>query len=102
MLSRFVGNTSIKNVERMTYNIIVTWRETETSFDSLDKDDFETTSRNMINDGFDNLRIEWYEKGDLSLPDLITVFVYWEDPDVAPEYELVRKWGRKFLESLRD
>ncbi|MFT6906189.1 MAG: hypothetical protein ACJAS1_002854 [Oleiphilaceae bacterium] len=44
----------------MTYNIIVTWRETETSFDSLDKDDFETTSRNMINDGFDNLRIEWY------------------------------------------
>ncbi len=50
--------------------------------------------RNMIDDGFDNLQIEWCEKGDLPLPDRTVVFVYWEELDIAPEYEQVRNWGK--------
>ena len=49
--------------------------------------------QNMIDDGFDNLQTEWYQKGKAQLPDLLLVFVYWEDPDTAPEYQQIHKWG---------
>jgi hypothetical protein len=86
-------------MEREIYYIVVTWREGESSIDSLNKDEFEIMRRNMIDDGFDNLQIEWYESGILPLPDRILVFVYWEDPDIAPEYKQVRKWGVEVAKS---
>ncbi|MFD2232147.1 hypothetical protein [Alkalimarinus sediminis] len=88
-------------MERITYNIVVTWREGEASFQSLDQNDFEIMRCNMIDSGFENLHVEWYALGDLPLPDKIMVFVYWEKPDVAPEYEQVRKWGKEVIESQR-
>lgn len=86
-------------MDRNEYRIVVAWREGESSPRLLDKNDFELMSRNMIDDGFDNLQVEFYEAGNLKLPDRIVVFVYWEDPDIAPGYEQVRKWGLDFVAS---
>lgn len=86
-------------MERNEYHIVVAWREKESSFQALEKSDFEIMRRNMIDDGFDNLQVEWYENGNLSLPDRIVVFVYWEDPDTAPGYEQVRNWGLEIVAS---
>lgn len=90
-----------ENMNRNTYHIIVTWREGDSSIQSLNKDDFESMRRGMIDGGFNNLQIEWYESGNLHLPDRVLVFVYWENPDTAPDYEQVRKWGREMAESHR-
>ncbi len=86
-------------MERKIYYIVATWREGESSIDLLSKEDFEIMRRNMIDDGFDNLQIEWYESGSLALPDRFSVFVYWEAPDIAPEYKEVRKWGLEAAKS---
>jgi len=86
-------------MERNECHIVVTWREEESSSQALTENDFEIMRRNMIDDGFDNLQIEWYEIGNLSLPDRIVVFVYWEYPDTAPSYEQVRSWGSEIVAS---
>ena len=88
-------------MDRITYYIVVTWREGESSIQSLDKNEFEAMRRGMIDEGFSNLQVEWYESGNLQLPDRILVFVYWEDPDSAPEYDQVRKWGSETAKSHR-
>ncbi len=85
-------------MNRITYCIFVTWREGEASIiQSLNEDDFEAMRRGMIDEGFSNLLTEWYEPGSMQLPDRILVFVYWEAPDSAPDYDLVRKWGNKMI-----
>ena len=88
-------------MERITHYILVTWREDEASIQSLNKNDFEAMRRGMIDEGFSNLQIEWYEPGSLQLPDRILVFVYWEDPDTAPDYDQVKTWGSETVESHR-
>lgn len=80
-------------MNRKNFYIAVTWREGESSIQCLESEDFETFRRNMIDDGFENQQVEWYEPGQNTLPDRVIVFVYWEYPDLAPSYDQVRKWG---------
>jgi hypothetical protein len=86
-------------MNRNEYYIVVAWREGDASLQALNQNDFGIMRRNMIDDGFDNLQVEWYETGKLALPDRIVVFVYWEEPDTAPDYEQVRNWGIEIVSS---
>lgn len=80
-------------MSRISHHIVVTWRESEATIQSLEKPEFDAMSRAMIDDGFCNLLVEWYESRGAELPDKISVFVYWEAPDTAPDYAQVRRWG---------
>jgi hypothetical protein len=88
-------------MDRTTQYVFVTWREREASIQCLNEKDFEAMRRAMIDEGFRNLQSEWYEPGNLRLPDRIVVFVYWEDPDTAPEYIHVKEWGSEVAGSNR-
>ena len=88
-------------MNRTIHYVFVTWRECKASAQSLNDTDFEAMRRGMIDEGFSNLQAEWYETGNLRLPDRIVLFVYWEDPDTAPEYSQVKEWGSAVAQSYR-
>ena len=88
-------------MDRTVRYVFVTWREHKASIQSLNGKDFEAMRRGMIDEGFSNLQVEWYERGSLRLPDRIVTFVYWEDPDTAPEYSQVKAWGSEVARSHR-
>jgi hypothetical protein len=81
-------------MERKIQYVFVTWRERKASIQSLNDKDFEAMRRGMIDEGFSNLQVEWYESGNLRLPDR-------EDPDTAPEYSQVKEWGSEVARSHR-
>jgi hypothetical protein len=86
-------------MDRITYHIMISWRDGEALVQSLSEKDFEAMRRRMIDEGFSNLQCEWYESGSQDLPDRIVVFVYWEEPDNPPEYSQVQGWGREAASS---
>ncbi len=88
-------------MDRKTQYVFVEWRESKASIQSLNDEDFEVMRRRMVDEGFRNLQVEWYETGNLRLPNRIVTFVYWEDPDIAPEYSQVREWGSEVARSHR-
>jgi len=85
----------------MTHYIFITWREGRSTIESLDKSDFDAMRRGMIDEGFHNIHIEWYEPGDSDLPDHVLVFAYWEDPDSAPDYGQLQIMGSEAVISNR-
>lgn len=82
-------------MNRTTYHILVAWREGEANVSSEESERFGSARQFFIDQGFMNLQAEWYAPGAGKLPDLIRLFVYWEDPDTSPSYEQLRTWGNE-------
>jgi len=80
-------------MNRENYYIAITWRENEASCEILESTDHEGFKRSMIDEGFSNLQTEWYEPGQNQLPDRYIVFIYWEYPDTAPDFENIKSWA---------
>jgi|GEM_PF-4234118 len=83
------------SVSRTTNHILVAWREGEAAVSSEDSEGFASARQFFIDQGFMNLQTEWYARGAAALPDLIRLFVYWEEPDTSPSYEQLRTWGNE-------
>jgi hypothetical protein len=87
-------------VNPTTYHILVAWREGEAEMSSEQPERFGAARQFFIDQGFMNLQTEWYSPGAAQLPDLIRLFVYWEDPDASPSYEQLRTWGNDSVARL--
>lgn len=92
----------LDSVNRTTRHILVAWREGEAKVSYEDSERFASARQFFIDQGFMNLQAEWYVRGAGKLPDLIRLFVYWEDPDTAPSYEQLRTWGTAAASSKAD
>lgn len=79
---------------RTTYSVIVTWREGEAQVYSLGVERFDQVRQCWIDEGYDNLQTEWYERKPESTaaPDRFRVFAYWEDGE-PPTIDQLRAWG---------
>jgi hypothetical protein len=85
-------------MNRENYYVAITWREDEASSEVLESSDFEGFKRSMIDEGFENIQTEWYEKGSNQLPDRYIVFIYWEYPDTAPAFKNIKKWALRAIQ----